>query len=93
MYYDTTMTPLTTTMTIPIEDRIKAEAKAHGFSLVGIAPATVADGFGRFCDWLDRGVARCDRSQPDFTRDQDQEHEDVLFAGAPEFPDGHAGEF
>ena len=44
-------------MTTPIEDRIKAEAKAHGFSLVGIAPATAADGFGRFCDWLDRGFA------------------------------------
>ncbi len=40
-----------------IESRIKAEAARLGFSLCGIAPATEADGFGRFCDWLDAGYA------------------------------------
>ena len=40
-----------------IEQRLKAEAHRRGFSLAGIAPATDADGFGRFADWLDRGYA------------------------------------
>lgn len=38
-----------------IEERIKAEAERLGFSLSGIAPATDADGFGRFEEWLSRG--------------------------------------
>src|SRR5437763_9431773 len=40
-----------------IETRLKAEASRRGFALAGIAPATEADGFGRFADWLDRGYA------------------------------------
>jgi epoxyqueuosine reductase len=40
-----------------IEDRLKAKARALGFSLVGIAPATEADGFARFEAWLDAGYA------------------------------------
>lgn len=40
-----------------IESRLRTKAVALGFSLFGIAPATDADGFGRFCDWLDRGYA------------------------------------
>ncbi len=40
-----------------IEARTKAEAARLGFSLCGIAPATEADGFGRFCDWLAAGYA------------------------------------
>lgn len=40
-----------------IEARLKTEAHARGFSLAGIAPATDADGFVRFADWLDRGYA------------------------------------
>ncbi|HEY2787543.1 MAG TPA: tRNA epoxyqueuosine(34) reductase QueG [Fimbriiglobus sp.] len=38
-----------------IESRWKAEATRLGFSLSGIAPATDADGFDRFRDWLARG--------------------------------------
>ncbi len=34
---------------------LKAEAKRLGFSLVGIAPATEADGFAQFERWLDAG--------------------------------------
>src|SRR5262245_52489388 len=37
--------------------RLKAEAARRGFALSGIAPATDADGFGRFAAWLDRGYA------------------------------------
>ena len=37
------------------EDRIKAEAKRLGFSLVGIAAATEADGFDRYAKWLEHG--------------------------------------
>ena len=40
-----------------LEERIKAEALRLGFSLSGIAPATEADGFARFQDWLARGYA------------------------------------
>lgn len=40
-----------------IEDRLKAEARRLGFSLSGIAPATDADGFGRYVEWLDAGYA------------------------------------
>jgi len=40
-----------------LEARLKAEAQRLGFSLSGIAPATEADGFARFQDWLARGFA------------------------------------
>ena len=40
-----------------LEDRIKQQAHRLGFELVGIAPATEADGFGRLCEWLDDGHA------------------------------------
>ena len=40
-----------------IRSRLRAEAERRGFGLFGVAPATEADGFGRFCDWLDRGFA------------------------------------
>ncbi len=40
-----------------IEHRLKARAQEFGFALVGIAPATDADGFARFGEWLDRGYA------------------------------------
>jgi epoxyqueuosine reductase len=40
-----------------IEERLKAKARELGFELAGIARATVADGFERFREWLDRGYA------------------------------------
>jgi len=40
-----------------LEERIKAHTRELGFSLSGIAPATDADGFARFRDWLNRGFA------------------------------------
>jgi epoxyqueuosine reductase len=40
-----------------LEDRLKQQARALGFELVGIAPATEADGFDRLRDWLARGFA------------------------------------
>jgi epoxyqueuosine reductase len=36
---------------------IKDQARALGFELVGIAPATEADGFDRLREWLDHGMA------------------------------------
>src|SRR5581483_1320861 len=44
-------------MADPITHRLKAEARRRGFPLAGVAPATDADAFGRFADWLDRGYA------------------------------------
>jgi epoxyqueuosine reductase len=41
----------------PLESRLKARARELGFALVGIAPATEADGFARLRDWLGRGYA------------------------------------
>jgi epoxyqueuosine reductase len=41
----------------PLEERLKQQAHALGFELVGIAPATEADGFDRLRDWLARGFA------------------------------------
>jgi epoxyqueuosine reductase len=38
-------------------DRLRRQTEQRGFTLFGVAPATDADGFGRFCDWLDRGFA------------------------------------
>jgi epoxyqueuosine reductase len=40
-----------------LEDRLKSAAHGLGFELAGIARATEADGFDRYCDWLDRGYA------------------------------------
>jgi epoxyqueuosine reductase len=40
-----------------LEDRLKARARQLGFELVGVAPATPADGFDRLRDWLARGYA------------------------------------
>ena len=40
-----------------LEDRLKARARDLGFALVGIAPATEADGFARYEAWLDAGYA------------------------------------
>lgn len=41
----------------PLVARLREQAERRGFTLFGVAPATDADGFGRFCDWLDRGFA------------------------------------
>src|SRR5437588_215368 len=40
-----------------LETRLKQQARSLGFELVGIAPATPADGFDRLRDWLERGFA------------------------------------
>ena len=40
-----------------LAERLKAEARARGFGLVGIAPATEADGFPHLQSWLERGYA------------------------------------
>jgi epoxyqueuosine reductase len=40
-----------------LEDRLRQQARALGFELVGIAPASPADGFARLRDWLARGFA------------------------------------
>jgi epoxyqueuosine reductase len=42
---------------LSLETRLKQQAHASGFELVGIAPATDADGFERLRDWLSRGFA------------------------------------
>jgi epoxyqueuosine reductase len=39
------------------EEHLKSRAHELGFTLMGVAPATDADGFARFGDWLDRGFA------------------------------------
>jgi epoxyqueuosine reductase len=41
----------------PLEPRLKRQAHALGFELVGIAPATPADGFDRYREWLERDFA------------------------------------
>jgi epoxyqueuosine reductase len=41
----------------PLEPRLKRQAHALGFDLVGVAPAGPADGFDRLRDWLARGYA------------------------------------
>ncbi len=38
-----------------LTDRIKAQARNLGFDLVGVAPAVVPPGYGRYLDWLDHG--------------------------------------
>ena len=40
-----------------LETRLKQQARALGFDLVGVAPAAPADGFDRLRDWLARGFA------------------------------------
>jgi epoxyqueuosine reductase len=40
-----------------VEEQVKREARNLGFELVGIAPATEADGLDRLGDWLARGFA------------------------------------
>jgi len=40
-----------------VETRLRLKAESLGFTLFGVAPATDADGFGRFTDWLDAGYA------------------------------------
>src|SRR5260370_42035904 len=40
-----------------LENRIKEQARTLGFELVGIAPATDADGFGRLRAWLEHDYA------------------------------------
>jgi epoxyqueuosine reductase len=40
-----------------LEDRLKQQARALGFELVGIAPATEADHFEQFLDWLAQDYA------------------------------------
>ncbi len=41
----------------PLEQLLKEEGHRLGFDLVGIAPATAADGFDRLQEWLARGFA------------------------------------
>jgi epoxyqueuosine reductase len=41
----------------PLESRIKDHARALGFELVGIAPASDADGFAHLQEWLAHGYA------------------------------------
>lgn len=40
-----------------LEQRLKEQARALGFELAGIAPATAADGFDRLREWLAEGCA------------------------------------
>ena len=49
--------PLSEPAALPLAARLKTRARDLGFPLSGIAPATAADGFARFADWLDRGYA------------------------------------
>ncbi len=46
-----------TIMEESLETRLKRQARALGFDLVGVAPAGPADGFDRLRDWLERGFA------------------------------------
>ena len=51
------MTLPTLTDPASLVTRLKARAAELGFAFTGIAPATDADGFARFEQWLDRGFA------------------------------------
>jgi epoxyqueuosine reductase len=42
---------------LPLETRIKHQARALGFELAGVAPAGDADGFAHLEDWLTQGFA------------------------------------
>ncbi len=44
-------------MPADLTDRLKAEARRLGFDLVGVAPAVVPPGYGRYLDWLEQGRA------------------------------------
>jgi len=44
-------------MGVNLARRLRERAAGQGFTLVGIAPATEADGFNRFAGWLDAGYA------------------------------------
>ncbi len=44
-------------MSDSLETRLRLKAESLGFTLFGVAPATDADGFDRFTDWLDAGYA------------------------------------
>ena len=41
----------------PLHERLKTQARALGFELVGIAPAAPADGFAHLQEWLAQGFA------------------------------------
>jgi len=41
----------------PLTLRLKQEATRLGFDLVGVAPAVVPSGYGRYLDWLEQGRA------------------------------------
>jgi epoxyqueuosine reductase len=43
------------TYVLQITDRLKVEARSLGFDLVGVAPAVVPTGYGRYLEWLERG--------------------------------------
>jgi epoxyqueuosine reductase len=47
----------TDTPNTPLEERLKSRARELGFTLSGVAPATEADAFPRFQEWLARGYA------------------------------------
>lgn len=49
--------PTATEPLAALTDRLKEKSRELGFALSGVAPATDADGFGRFQNWLDRGFA------------------------------------
>ncbi len=40
-----------------LTDRLKGQARALGFDLVGVAPAVVPPGYGRYLEWLEAGRA------------------------------------
>ena len=61
----------------PLESRLKAQARARGFALAGIAPATDADAFPHFSDWLDRGFA----GEMNYLRRHRTERRHPLYAG------------
>ena len=42
-------------MPADLTDRLKLEARRLGFELVGVAPAVVPTGYGRYLEWLERG--------------------------------------
>ncbi len=44
-------------MPAELTDRLKAEARRLGFDLVGVAPAVVPPGYGRYLEWLEAGRA------------------------------------
>ena len=43
------------TTDIALTDRLKAEGRRLGFDLVGVAPAVVPAGYGRYLEWLGQG--------------------------------------